>query len=408
MTDVTLKPQEKKDNGDRILPLHGDQGRNDKGVAAQNDDGQSGGAQNGKVVHVCPYCKGKEFVKFGLRDKKFETIQVYYCKKCRKKFTPSLTKNKTFPLPVILDAVTYYNRFNTLEDSARKVTEKYGIPLNFQNISNWLKDFGGYLPFLKMREFIGKKYKPQDILAETRLFHGQIYDFKYHRAKTDLILEEDFKHYKFRPLQEFLELVIAECPHQAFKESKKRASEYRGVFNLDKVRITRKDNAAVKNTRLILQSVADNKLRHEKVQEFMLINDSVTVAVEVPVLLDADDISHYRNALNFDVPLAMENEDVITGHIDIVQIRNGMIHIMDYKPSARKEKPIEQLIIYALALSRLTTLRLFHFKCAWFDEEDYFEFYPLHVVYKKRTKKREGLNKGIRGYGTNAGGKDGS
>ena len=60
-----------------------------------------------------------------------------------------------------------------------------------------------------------------------------------------------------------------------------------------------------------------------------------------------------------------------------------MIHILDYKPSAIKARPIEQLTIYALALSRLTTLRLYHFKCAWFDKTNYYEFYPLHVVYKK-------------------------
>ena len=48
-----------------------------------------------------------------------------------------------------------------------------------------------------------------------------------------------------------------------------------------------------------------------------------------------------------------------------------MVHIMDYKPGAKK---VDQLTIYALALSRLPALRLFHFKCAWFDEENYFEF----------------------------------
>ena len=39
-------------------------------------------------------------------------------------------------------------------------------------------------------------------------------------------------------------------------------------------------------------------------------------------------------------------------------------------------------------MSRLTGLRLFEFKCAWFDEKDYFEFYPLHVVKKIRAKKK--------------------
>ena len=341
-----------------------------------------------KTIGTCPYCQGKEFIRFGQRLKKFETVQVYYCKKCGKKFTPGLTKHRTFPLRLILDGLTYYNRFNTLEETAQKLTEKYGIKVSLQNISNWLNDFKEYLPFLKMREFIEKKYDKKDILVESKMFHGQIYDFKYHRAKTDLILEGDFKHYKFRPLQEFLELVVAECPHQIFKESTKRASEYKDIFNLDQVKIVRKDNTAVKNTRFVLQAVANNKLRHELLQEFMVINDSVTVATEVPVLLDKDDVLHYQNQLNFNVPIALKDGDVLTGHIDLVQVRNGMIHLLDYKPSAKKEKPIDQLIIYALALSRLTTLRLFHFKCGWFDEEDYFEFFPLHIVYKLKKKKK--------------------
>lgn len=63
-----------------------------------------------------------------------------------------------------------------------------------------------------------------------------------------------------------------------------------------------------------------------------------------------------------------------------------MIHILDYKPDAKKVKPIEQLTIYALALSRRTGLRLYHFKCAWFDDENYFEFYPLCVIHKKKDR----------------------
>jgi hypothetical protein len=79
---------------------------------------------------------------------------------------------------------------------------------------------------------------------------------------------------------------------------------------------------------------------------------------------------------------------LITGHIDILQIRNGQIHILDYKPKAEKERPIEQLTLYAMALSRLTGLRMYEFKCAWFDEKDYFEFYPLHVLYKPKKGSR--------------------
>lgn len=35
---------------------------------------------NDKAVFECPYCNGKDIVKRGLREKKHETIQVYFCK----------------------------------------------------------------------------------------------------------------------------------------------------------------------------------------------------------------------------------------------------------------------------------------------------------------------------------------
>jgi ATP-dependent exoDNAse (exonuclease V) beta subunit len=114
----------------------------------------------------------------------------------------------------------------------------------------------------------------------------------------------------------------------------------------------------------------------------MLATDSVTVAIEVPVYLTPEDIAHMQQELGFAIPLLPET--TVTGHIDLVQIRNGRIHILDYKPNAVRDKPITQLMVYALALSRRTGLRLYDFVCAWFDERHYFEFYPLHVVHKRR------------------------
>ena len=43
----------------------------------------------------------------------------------------------------------------------------------------------------------------------------------------------------------------------------------------------------------------------------------------------------------------------ITGHIDFLQVRNGAVHILDYKPGARTDRPFAQLTIYALAQTRL-------------------------------------------------------
>jgi ATP-dependent exoDNAse (exonuclease V) beta subunit len=113
----------------------------------------------------------------------------------------------------------------------------------------------------------------------------------------------------------------------------------------------------------------------------MLATDSVTIAVEIPIFITPEELAHYRDVLGFHIPI--EADAPLTGHIDFVQLRRGAIHILDYKPGATHERPIPQLMIYALALSRRTGLKLLDFVCAWFDENHYFEFYPLHVVHKR-------------------------
>jgi ATP-dependent exoDNAse (exonuclease V) beta subunit len=149
----------------------------------------------------------------------------------------------------------------------------------------------------------------------------------------------------------------------------------------------------------VLQAVPDNKQRHEELQRFMIANDGCTVATEVPVYIRREDVAHMENVLKFKISdngkigikggKEIDVPKLLTGHIDFIQIRNGSVHLLDYKPNAVKEKPIEQLTWYALAMSRLTGLRLFEFKCAWFDEKDYFEFYPLHVVKKLQPTKKK-------------------
>ena len=112
----------------------------------------------------------------------------------------------------------------------------------------------------------------------------------------------------------------------------------------------------------------------------MLANDSVTVAVEVPIWLTRPDIAalerHHGIRL---LPEGAPDDQTITGHIDFLQIRNGAVHILDYKPDARTNRPFAQRTIYAIALTRLAGLRLFDIKCAWFNEDQYCEFFPRTV-----------------------------
>ncbi len=301
-------------------------------------------------------------------------------------------------------------------------------------LANWLKQYQSLCAYHRMREFGLKMYKPEDVLITATLAHRQLYRFRYHRAKTRLIIEEDFKNRNFGALKEFLELVPGECPHQYFSEGL-RASEAPIFFSKSGMIVRAKENYATKLAKFVLESVGENKDRHDALQRFMLANDSVTVATEVPVYIRREDLAHMQSQLGFEVyhkniktrehenppppyspqfggggkgrgintkvpsskfqipkkeltPYSLDElPKLITGHIDILQIRNGSVHILDYKPNAAHERPLEQLTLYALALSRLTGLRVYHFKCAWFDEKDYFEFYPLHVVYKPKRKR---------------------
>jgi hypothetical protein len=44
---------------------------------------------------------------------------------------------------------------------------------------------------------------------------------------------------------------------------------------------------------------------------------------------------------------------------------------------------LRQLVVYALAFASRARLPVKVFKCAWFDEKDYFEFFPLQAVKAK-------------------------
>ena len=206
--------------------------------------------------------------------------------------------------------------------------------------------------------------------------------------KLNLLLKENPQ---FAALKDYIEKISAkDFPHHIFtypnQSNRQRASQLK--FNHLKISHIKKQNQANQLARLALNLASSNKQRHTVLQDFFLINDSTTIAVEVPIYLTNWDAGYYRNQKGFIFPLS-SYKTPITGHIDILQVRNGLIHILDYKPEADKIVPIGQLTIYALALSRKLNLPLYHFKCAWFDENSYYEFFPLHAVYEKPNLKRK-------------------
>lgn len=351
---------------------------------------------------ACPYCDSINFVKRGIRQKKHEVVQLYLCRAegCGRTFTAERVKGKRFPLNVILEGISYYNLGLSLEQTCQILRQKFGdsAPVSTSALGSWVEEYKSLCRFERMRPWAIKMFPPQKMVEVVSMAHRQLYRFRYHRAKTILIMEE-FKNRNFGRLKEYLDNVSSETPHQYFQDGE-RMSEIKSKFDKTDMIVRSKSNFANKTAEFVLRSVSDNKGRHEALQRFMIANDSVTVATEVPVYIRREDVEHMENELKFKIvsdgmielkgdKQAQKFPRLLTGHIDLIQIRNGMIHILDYKPNASREKPIEQLTWYALALSRLTGLRLYEFKCAWFDDKDFYEFYPLHIVKKIQDKKKK-------------------
>lgn len=355
----------------------------------------------------CPEC-GQASKKYGKRKNKLQQIQQYKCKSCGKKFTQQKLKHKTYPPKIILNAISSYNLGNNLEASAKSINSRFKTSITAKNVHLWAKEFEEQLPFSKLRKEAVKLHNPKNIIFSMKLQHIQPYTFKYHKAKLYLLFHSRLYNNEFHniahfyePLKNYLKKINSkDFPHHIFTYDKsssatdvaenndigsknpmqQRASQIK--FNHLEIKKLQKNNFACGLASLAINLASSNKERHNAVQDFFLINDSTTIATEMPVYLTNWDVNYYKNQNRFILDLSSYTTP-ITGHIDILQIRNGLIHILDYKPEADKINPIEQLTIYALALSRKLNLPLYYFKCAWFDESNYFEFFPLHAVYKK-------------------------
>ncbi len=360
-----------------------------------------------RAAEACPYCQSKKFVKRGLRKNQLGAVQLYLCRneECGRVFTAQDVKGRKFPLNLVIECLNYYNLGFNFQQACSFIKQKFKVAPDPQTLSGWVDQYKGLCRFERMRSYALKMYKPEDMVEVVTMAHRQLYRFRYHRAKMRLMLEEFGNRY-FWPLKEYLDNVSSETPHQYFQQGE-RMSEIRSKFDKADMLVRAKTNYANRLASFVLQAVKLNKDRHEALQRFMLANDSVTVATEVPVYIRKEDVEHMENVLGFQVvgeegikvkggkrASAQRKGNVgtgmprlLTGHIDFVQVRNGSIHLLDFKPNAAKERPIEQLTWYAMAMSRLTGLRLFDFKCGWFDEHNYFEFYPLHVVKKLKGKK---------------------
>ncbi len=261
--------------------------------------------------------------------------------------------NKIYSPKIITAAISAYNLGNTLEASAGIVNRRFKTKLSKNSVHVWVNEFKSLCAYSRIREDIAKIYGNKTLFGKTFEHSGLKYEFQYHAPKLGLLCNNGFSN-----LANYVKGFENGCPDY-FNAIKNRCSE--ASSNIQ-IKTQKAHNLACKLASFALKAANTNAERHKLVENFMLINDSSTVACEVPVWF-------WEKNLNAG----------ICGHVDILQVRNGLIYVLDFKPDASKEneqKVASQLFFYASGMSFRTGIPLKNFRCAWFDDLHCFEFEP--------------------------------
>src|SRR6516164_9503201 len=282
-----------------------------------------------KPPEACPHCGSRVISRKGVRKKKLEIVQLWRCGSCKRIFTPgpAALRNKTYPIRLVLQALTLYDLGYSLNDTAKRLKSKSGRAVSPSTIANWIGAHKEQTTFRRLRAEATTLYPPAQTIRSIKLYHRQVYAYAYHRSKLTL-LRCNPQHRRFEALADFLKSIPSSCPHDLFRredDPKARASQARPAFaEPDHIIINRKENTATETAALIIPAVGANKLRHETLQNFMLANDSSTVAVEIPIWLTEDEIADLETRYGIELAAGGAPRS-ITGHIDFLQVRNDAV-----------------------------------------------------------------------------------
>src|SRR5258708_6999334 len=126
-----------------------------------------------KPPERCPHCNSKRLIKKGARKKKLEDVPLYRCRSCGRTFSigPRAIRNKTYPLPEILEALTLYDRGNTLEATAEKISSRYGHRVAPSTISRWLGEHPALKTYPRLRDAGRRMFTPPQLVRHAKLYH---------------------------------------------------------------------------------------------------------------------------------------------------------------------------------------------------------------------------------------------
>jgi len=281
-----------------------------------------------------------------------ESRALFRCRDCGRRFSNDHRGGHRHLPQLVLRALERVCSGYTLAETREALGREFGVEPSKSSISRWAKQHP-----LPIREVLPSLLEPGVALVH-RLAVGQgesRFHFAYHQGKLRFAK-------KFQGLKRYFAWLEKSMDRTRFEEARNCSA----VIHEDLA--VGVETRHVKGTHLnhmaekALTLVSDKAKRHEVVEAYFLYTDRNTVVTELPLFA-------YDRELG----------EIVCGQLDLLQVRQGRVLLLDYKPNARKEtrqSVMNQLTLYARALHYRASIPLWAMQCAWFDEKDIYYFSP--------------------------------
>jgi transposase-like protein len=116
-----------------------------------------------KQPGACPHCGSHALSRRGTRTKKLEIVQLWRCASCKRVFTPgpAALHNKTYPLRMILDALTTYHLGYSLAETAARLKKKTNRTVSPSTITAWLHEYSRHCSYGRLRADGLTRFRPE-------------------------------------------------------------------------------------------------------------------------------------------------------------------------------------------------------------------------------------------------------
>ena len=140
------------------------------------------------------------------------------------------------------------------------------------------------------------------------------------------------------------------------------ASFSKKLIRESKITFHNSDSRLPKFVNDVFETYKNSEIRkkpgHEPILKNILIKDENAVAIEIPIWKKI-------------------KTDYVTGHIDLIQIENGLVKVIDYKPEGNFLLSLPQVATYGLFIKSMFNLH--DIKCISFNKKGAWEYDP-HIL----------------------------